>query len=50
MQKLPVGAMLVYGWGRNEQIYRRPYIDASYQFSVYLANRFQRRRFVRNWL
>jgi hypothetical protein len=27
-------------------IYRGPYIDASYQGSVYLAKRFQRRRFL----
>jgi hypothetical protein len=26
-------------------LYRRPYIDASYQVSVHLAKRFQRRRF-----
>ena len=29
-------------------IYRGPPIDASYQISVHLAKRFQRRRFVRN--
>jgi hypothetical protein len=28
--------------------YREPYIDASYQVSVHLAKRFQRRRFLRN--
>jgi hypothetical protein len=27
-------------------IYREPYIDASYQGSVHLAKRFQRRRFL----
>jgi hypothetical protein len=34
------------GW--NEQIYRGPSIDASYQISVHLGKRFQRRRFFRN--
>jgi hypothetical protein len=29
-------------------LYRGPYIDASYQASVHLAKRFQRRRFFRN--
>jgi hypothetical protein len=29
-------------------VYREPSIDASYQVSVHLAKRFQRRRFVRN--
>jgi hypothetical protein len=29
-------------------LYRRPPIDASYQVSVHLAKRFQRRRFFRN--
>jgi hypothetical protein len=29
-------------------LYRRPSIDASYQVSVHLAKRFQRRRFFRN--
>jgi hypothetical protein len=27
-------------------LYREPYIDASYQISVHLAKRFQRRRFL----
>jgi hypothetical protein len=27
-------------------LYRRPSIDASYQVSIHLANRFQRRRFL----
>jgi hypothetical protein len=31
-------------------IYRGPSIDASYQVSVHLAKRFQRRRFFRNQL
>ena len=29
-------------------LYRGPYIDASYQASVHLAKRFQRRRFLKN--
>jgi hypothetical protein len=37
------------GSQRNEQsLYRGPSIDASYQVSVHLAMRFQRRRFFRN--
>ena len=44
-QELPVDAMFVNGSGRNEQFYRRPAIDASYQVSVHLAKRFQRRSF-----
>jgi hypothetical protein len=36
--------MFVNGSGRNEQFYRGPSIDASYQVSVHLAKRFQRRR------
>ena len=34
--------------GENVQLYRGPSIDASYQVSVNLAMRFQRRRFFRN--
>ena len=41
-QEPPVAAMLVNGSGRNEQFYREPSIDASYQVSVHLAKRFQR--------
>ena len=38
--------MFVNGSGRNEQsLYRGPSIDASYQVSVHLVKRFQRRRF-----
>jgi hypothetical protein len=37
-----VAAMFVNGSGRNEQSFS---IDASYQVSVHLAKRFQRRRF-----
>jgi hypothetical protein len=43
-QESPVAAMCVNGSGRNEQsLYRGPSIDASYQVSVHLAERFQRR-------
>ena len=35
--------MFVIGSGLNEQSYREPSIDASYQVSVHLAERFQRR-------
>ena len=38
------GAMFVSGSRRNEQSYRGPTINASYQVSVHLAKRFQRRR------
>ena len=31
-QELPVVVMFVNGYGRNEQFYRGPSIDASYQF------------------
>ena len=37
-------AMFVNGSEQNDQSYREPSIDASYQFSVHLAERFQRRR------
>ena len=43
-QELPVAAMFVNGSERNEQIYRGPSIDASYQVSVHLAKGFQKRR------
>ena len=43
-QELPVVAMFVNGSGRNEQFYRGTSIDASYQYSVHLAEGFQRRR------
>jgi len=39
--------MFVKGSGRNEQSYRGHSIDASYQVSVHLAKRFQRRRFLK---
>ena len=43
-QELSVAAMFVNGSGRNEQSYRGLSIDASYQVSVHLAKRFQRKR------
>jgi hypothetical protein len=36
------------GWDEMSILYRGPPIDASYQVSVHLAKRFQRRRFFRN--
>jgi hypothetical protein len=33
-------------WDEMSNFYKRPSIDASYQVSVYLAKRFQRRRFL----
>ena len=36
--------MFVNGPGQNEQFYKGPSIDASYQVSVHLAEVFQRRR------
>ena len=47
-QELSVAAMFINGSGQNEQFYREPSIDASYQFSVHFAKQFQRRRFFRN--
>jgi hypothetical protein len=45
-QKLPVVAMFVNESGQSEQLFfRGPSIDASYQVSVHLAKRFQRRSF-----
>jgi hypothetical protein len=43
-QESSVVAMFVNGSGPNEQIYRGPSIDASYNVSVHLAKGFQRRR------
>jgi hypothetical protein len=43
-QELPVVAMFVNGSGQNEQFYKGPSRDASYQVSVHLAEGFQRRR------
>jgi len=44
---LPAAAMFVNGSGRRVNLYRGPSIDASYQDSVHLVTRFQR-RFFRN--
>jgi hypothetical protein len=41
-----VAAMFVKRSGQNEHIYRGISIDASYQVSVHLTKRFQRRGFV----
>jgi hypothetical protein len=45
-QESSVAAMFVNGSGWNELFYRGPSIDASYQVSVQLDKRFQRRRFL----
>jgi hypothetical protein len=34
-------------WNEISNLYRGPSIDASYQVSVHLAKRFQRRRFLK---
>jgi hypothetical protein len=48
-QELPVAAIFVNESGQNVQsLERTPPIDASYQVSVHLAKRFQR-RFLKNW-
>jgi hypothetical protein len=39
-------AIFVNRSGRNEHLYRGPFIDASYQVVVHLAKRFQKRRFL----
>jgi hypothetical protein len=44
-QELPVVAMFVNGSEINEQFYWGPFKDASYQNSIHLAKRLQRRRF-----
>jgi hypothetical protein len=41
-------AIFVNRSGRNEHLYRGPFIDASYQVVVHLAKRFQKRRFFRH--
>ena len=46
-QELPVAAMFVNRSDKISNLYRRPSIDASYQVSVHLAKRFQRRRFLK---
>ena len=43
-QELPIAAMFLDRSGQNEQSLERPSIDASYQVSLHLAERFQRRR------
>ena len=43
-QELPVVAMFVNGSGQMSILYREPSIDASYQVSVHLVKRFQKRR------
>jgi hypothetical protein len=45
-QYLPVVAMFVNDRNKMSNPYREPSIDASYQVSVHLAKRFQRRRFL----
>jgi hypothetical protein len=40
---------LLTDWDEMSNLYRGPPIDDSYQVSVHLAKRFQRRRFFRNW-
>jgi hypothetical protein len=44
-QELPVAAMLLTDQNEMSNPYRGPSIGASYQVSVHLAKRFQRRRF-----
>jgi hypothetical protein len=39
---------LLTDWNEISNIYREPSIDASYQVSVHLVKRFQRRRFKKN--
>ena len=38
---------LLTDWYKMSNRYREPFIDASYQVSIHLAKRFQRRRFVK---
>jgi hypothetical protein len=38
---------LLMDWDEMSNLYRGPSIDASYQVSVHLAKRFQRRRFLK---
>ena len=47
-QELPMAVMFANESELNEQSYRGPSKDASYQVSIHLAKWFQRRRFVRN--
>jgi hypothetical protein len=39
---------LITDWDEMSNLYRGPSKDASYQVSIHLAQRFQRRRFLRN--
>jgi hypothetical protein len=41
--ELPMVAMLLTDWNEMSNLYGGPSIDASYQISVHLAKRFQRR-------
>jgi hypothetical protein len=41
--ELPMVAMLLTDWNEMSYLYGGPSIDASYQISVHLAKRFQRR-------
>ena len=47
-QELPMQPYLLMDRDEMSKLYRRPPIDASYQVSVHLAKRFQRRRFFKN--
>ena len=47
-QELPMAAIFVNGWDEMSNINRGHPIDASYQVSVHLATRFQRRFFFLN--
>ena len=47
-QELPLAVMFVNGSEKNEELYRGPSKDASYQILIHLAKLFQRRRFFRN--
>jgi hypothetical protein len=47
-QELPVVAMFSMDRDKVSNLFREPSIDASYQISVHLGKRFQRRRFFRN--
>ena len=45
-QKSPVVAIFVTDRDEMSNLYRGPYIDVSYQVSIHLTKRFQRRRFL----
>jgi hypothetical protein len=42
--RIACGGHLLMDWDKMINLYKGPSIDASYQVSVHLANRFQRRR------